>query len=124
MLVCTNDGRVQENFLEIRILGQRREHPGPHSRVGPSRKTSEYRVPETELLGQISPWTPRPGNPQDGLDESTVILCAAAPISHLARQHSLDPCHACRDPKDRMETEISQCEQPFDQVVDLNVHRP
>ena len=112
MLMGANDGRVQEDLLEIRILGQCREHLSPHARVRPSRKTSEYRVPETELLGQIPPWTPRPGNPQDGLDEATVILSTAAPVSNLTREHPFDPCpliipqphpcHACRDPKDKM----------------------
>lgn len=67
MLMGANDGRVQEDLLEICILGQCREHLSPHARVRPARKTSEYRVPQTELLGQIPPWTPRPGNPQDGL---------------------------------------------------------
>ena len=112
MLMGANDGRVQEDLLEIRILGQRREHPRPHARIGPPRKAPEDRVPETELLGQIPPRTPRPGNPQDGLDEATVIRSAAAPVSYLARQHLLDPRpliisqphsrHVCRNPKDRM----------------------
>lgn len=112
MLMGTNDGRVQEDLLEIRILGQRREYPRPYARVGPSGKTPKYRVPQTELLGQIPPWTPRLGNPQDGLDEATVILSTAAPVSNLTREHPFDPCpliipqphpcHACRDPKDKM----------------------
>ena len=78
MLMGANDGRVQEDLLEIRILRQRREYPRPYARVGPSGKTPKYRVPQTELLGQIPPWTPRPGNPQDGLDEATVREVLAA----------------------------------------------
>ena len=62
MLMSANDGRIQKDLLEIRILGQHREHLSPRARIKAPRKTTEYRVPETELQGQIPPWTPRPGN--------------------------------------------------------------
>ena len=49
------------------------------------------RVPLAEAFGQVAPRCPRLGDPQDGIDEESIVLGRGAALTGPAGQEVLDP---------------------------------
>jgi len=69
MAMNLDDAAVDHSVFEVGVFGQSSENPVESVRLDPSAEPLEHRVPFTDLLGQITPWTARPGNPQHRLDK-------------------------------------------------------
>jgi len=90
MLVRADDGGIDEQIFEVWIFGQDFEKTLPYALLGPSSETLELAVPIAELARQIAPRRSRAGNPEDGIDEQTIVHPVSPFVAHFARNKLLD----------------------------------
>jgi len=84
MLVRPHNGGIDDQVFEVRIFTELGEKSLPDALLGPSSETFEHAVPLTELFGQIAPWRASTDQPQDSIDEQTIVLAVASLIAFLA----------------------------------------
>lgn len=80
MLVGSDDGGVEEDFLEVRVLGQLREDAMPDPAIRPTCKTFVHTVPGTEACRQIPPRRDGASDPQTASTNKRLSL-AVTPTS-------------------------------------------
>lgn len=86
-----NQSGVEHEILVLAIGGQNLEDPLPYAGLGPAREAGMDGLPLAVSFRQIVPVGTRAQNPQNAVDEQTVILAAAAGIAGFAWQQILDP---------------------------------
>ena len=78
--------RIDDQMFEIRIVAQLGEKSLPDALLGPSSETSEHAVPLAELFGQVAPRRAGTDQPQDGIDEQTIVCAVATLVAVNARR--------------------------------------
>ena len=86
MLVGTNDGRVDEQMLQIGFAAQSRRKPFPDTLLAPAREANEGPVPMPQFLREIAPRTARAHDPQHRFDETPIVLGRNTTVGRLAGQ--------------------------------------
>jgi hypothetical protein len=89
--VDLDDGGIDHGVFvfHVVIVGDGVEQPPPDIRLYPVAEAREDAVPVAERGRQIPPGTAGSGDPQHGLDKSSIVLAAAAGISRLAKTKRL-----------------------------------
>ena len=90
MLMCAHDGGIDDQVFEIWIFYQRIEKTLPNALLGPSSETLEHAIPVAELFRQIPPRCPGASDPENRIDEQTIILAVSSFVSFLTRNKMLD----------------------------------
>ena len=90
MLMRADDGGVDEQIFEIWIFGQGFEKTLPYALLGPSSEALELAVPIAELGWQVAPRRPRASNPEDGIDEQTIVRAVSSFVAFFARNKLFD----------------------------------
>ena len=73
MLMRPDDGGINDQVFEVRIIGHRLKDPPPDTLDAPSTEAAEHAVPIPERLWKITPGRPCTHNPKHAFDEHTVI---------------------------------------------------
>jgi hypothetical protein len=87
--VGSDHGAVKNEPLQVGLL-QPLEGSEPGSLVGPPIEPSPHRIPVPEAFGEITPRGPGLGDPEDSVDEETVIGGGYSGVVILARKEALD----------------------------------
>jgi len=90
VLVCADDGRVQDQPFQVGVL-QSREDALPDSLLGPTVEPFPDVVPVPEAFGQVAPGGTGLGDPEYGIDKQPVILGDAPMLAGTSGQQVLDP---------------------------------
>ena len=88
MLMHANNGRVDHLHGGIMSAGECAHDLGPHARPSPANEAIVAGRVRTEVVRQIAPWRPRSQDPEDAIEDTTVIHSWHA--ARLIRQHRLD----------------------------------
>src|SRR5258708_5385921 len=81
MLMRSNNGAIDGVLVpidlssRIALLLQGFQHALPNASLLPPIKAAGYRAPRAIVVGQISPGRSGSQNPQDSIDNQTMILC-------------------------------------------------
>lgn len=75
----------------IRLLLDRRKEPVPEARLAPALEAACHRLPGAIALGQIAPGRPSAQEPQDAIEDATVVRCGTASRRFLGRKQRLEP---------------------------------
>jgi len=86
MLVGTNDGGIDEQLFHVGIATQHVGHALPDAAVTPTGEANICAMPVAQFARQISPRTACAQNPENRLDEETVVSRRTAWIAGLAWQ--------------------------------------
>src|SRR5690349_13551244 len=78
MLVGANDGGIDDQVLEIRIVGHGLEDAPPNTLLAPPAEAPEHAVPVAEHLRQITPGRARSNDPKHALDKHPVVATGRA----------------------------------------------
>ena len=89
MLVCPDHGAVDDDPLQVGVL-EFLEDPLPDLLLGPPVEPLPGRTPGPEPLGQVTPRGPCLGDPEDGVDEQSVILGGHAGVAGLTGEQVFD----------------------------------
>ena len=76
----------------IRVVNEMIEQGFPQSFVSPATKASMRIFPIAVDLGQVPPGCASPQNPEDAIDEASVVMGNPAPLACLTRQMRLQKC--------------------------------
>jgi hypothetical protein len=90
MLVHPNDGGVEDQVFEVRIVRKGRKNAMPHAPFAPPVEAHEDAVPFAENRRKIAPGRPGAGDPQHCFDEHAIVRASAAGILGLADTQLLD----------------------------------
>ena len=90
MLVGTNDGRVDEQMLQIGFAAQSRRKPFPDTLLAPAREANIGAVPMPQGFRQVAPRAARAHNPENRLNKAAVIPGGTAWVTFLPRQQRLN----------------------------------
>ena len=73
MLMHADNGSVEH--LDGRIMGARQSfhNLGPHARSSPANEAIVAGRVRTEVVRQIAPWRSRSQNPEDAIEDTTII---------------------------------------------------
>ena len=85
----SDHGAVEDEPLQVRVF-QLLEDPEPDSFGGPAIEPPPDRIPVPEAFGKITPGSPGLGDPEDGVDEKTVVRGSHTRVGNLAGQKALD----------------------------------
>src|SRR6516165_7357367 len=98
-----DDGGIDDQIFEVRIIGHRLEDPPPNTLDAPSTEAPEYAVPVSERLRKITPGRARTsiahlsrtsGCPARSSPSGRAGLCSAAPFAPRPRRSTPnDPSH-------------------------------
>jgi hypothetical protein len=86
LLVGPDEGSIEHYVRIFRIIDESGKHPLPHAVLRPARKAFMHALPFAVPLGQLVPLRSGPQDPENPVDEQTVVLCGSAGIGFLARQ--------------------------------------
>jgi hypothetical protein len=89
MLVGPDHGAVEDQPLQIGVF-HLLEDPGPDALGGPAIEPSPHRVPLAESLGDVSPGGSGLADPEDGVDEESVVLGGNAGVAGPAGEEVFD----------------------------------
>jgi hypothetical protein len=87
-----DDGGIDDQIFEVRIIGHRLEDPLPNTLDAPSTEAPEYAVPVAEHLRKITPGRARTHDPKHTFHEHPVVPPGRALLVRPAydqRCHSL-----------------------------------
>src|SRR6202049_5075824 len=73
VLMRPDDGGIEHQIFEVRIIGHRLEDPSPNTLDAPSTEAPEHAVPIPERLRKITPGGARTHNPQHAFHEHPVV---------------------------------------------------
>ena len=90
VLVRPDHGAVEDQPLQVGIL-KLLEDPEPVALPTPPIEPSPHRVPVPEAFGKVAPKGPGLGDPEDRVDEKTVVLGGHACVSGPAVEENPDP---------------------------------
>ena len=90
MLMHADDRRVDHLHSGIMSASQCIHEPTPDARSTPANKAVVACGVRTECIGQVAPRCPRAQDPEDAIENTTVIHPRNA--TRLVRQHRLDGC--------------------------------
>ena len=76
----------------IRVVNETIEQGFPQPFVSPATKASMRIFPIAVDLGQVPPGCASPQNPEDAIDEASVVMGNPAPLACLAGQMRLQKC--------------------------------
>ena len=81
---------VEDQPLQVGVL-YLLEHPEPGALTRPAIESPPHRVPVAEAFGEVAPWGASLGDPEDGVDEESVVFGGHAGVTGLAGQQVFDP---------------------------------
>jgi len=87
--VGSDHGTVEDQPLQVGVL-QLLEDPKPDSFGGPAIEPPPDRIPVPKAFGKITPGSPGLGDPEDGVDEETVVRGGHTGVVNLAGKEVLD----------------------------------
>src|SRR5262245_57958558 len=90
MLMCADDGGVDDEMFAVRTFTQLIEDTLPNALLRPSSKALELAVPVAEIVGQVTPGRACSVDPQNGFNEAAIVLAAPTLVACLARTQLLD----------------------------------
>jgi hypothetical protein len=90
MLVGANDSAIEQQPFQVRVL-EFPEDAFPSPLPGPAVESPPHAVPVAETFRQIPPGSPGFRDPEDCVDEQTIILGCDPGIALASRQKILDP---------------------------------
>src|ERR1700757_4060851 len=73
VLMCPDDGGIDDQIFEVRIIGHRLEDPPPDTLDAPSTKAPEHAVPVPKCLREITPGRARTHNPKHAFHEHPIV---------------------------------------------------
>ena len=82
-------GTVEDQPLQVGVL-QLLEDPEPDSLGGPAIEPPPDGIPVPKSFGKITPGSPGLGDPEDGVDEETVVRGGHTGVVYLAGKQALD----------------------------------
>jgi hypothetical protein len=88
--VGSDHGAVEDQPLQVGVL-QDLEDSEPDTLGGPTIEPPPDRIGLSEPLGQVAPGGPGLGDPEDGVDEESVVFGGDTGVSRLAGEEVLDP---------------------------------
>src|SRR5262245_29814883 len=88
MLMHADNGRVDHLHRGIMSASECTHYPGPHARSSPTNEAIVTSCVRTEVVRQVTPWRPGSQDPEDAIEDPTVIHPWHA--ARLVRQHRLD----------------------------------
>lgn len=68
-----NDGGIDDQIFEVRIIGDRLEDPSPNALDAPSTEAPEYAVPIPERFRKITPGRARTHDPQYAFNKHPIV---------------------------------------------------
>src|SRR5580700_8313180 len=86
MLMRPDNGGVDQDVFEVRLIRHSGEQAVPYPGLGPSREANEVAVPIAKNLRQIAPGCACPGKPQHRFHKKAIVGAAAPAITYLAWQ--------------------------------------
>src|ERR1019366_6028820 len=95
MLMGSNNRAINRVLLPIdlsisvTLLLQRVQYPLPNSGLLPPIKTTGHRAPRTIIVGKISPRRASSQDPEDPIDDQTMIVCCTTNFWLLGRQQGV-----------------------------------
>lgn len=118
MLMGSNDGGIDDQIFEVRIIGHRLEHPIPDALDAPPAEAPEHAIPVAKHLRKITPWRARAHDPKHALHEHPVVAPGGAflvrptynqgrhPLpSHVAQNQTIHHTQG-RLPKSSLESDL------------------
>ncbi len=90
VLVGSDHGTVEDQPLQVGVL-QRLEDPEPDPLGGPAIEPLPDRVPLAEAFGDVAPGGAGLADPEDGVDEETIVLGGDAGVAGPAGEEVFDP---------------------------------
>ena len=94
MLMSADYGGIDDQVLEVRIIGHRLEYPPPNALRAPATEPTQDAVPIAEHLGKVASRRACPHDPQHRFDEHPVVPARRSLLvraSNNQRGHPL-PC--------------------------------
>lgn len=85
----SDHGAVEHQPLQIGVF-QLLEDPQPDPLSGPAIEPPPGRIPVAEAFGQVTPGCPGLSDPEDGIEEKTVVRGGHAGVAVLSWQEVLD----------------------------------
>src|SRR5258705_1558470 len=73
MLMGSDDGGIDDQIFEVRIIGHHPKDALPNTLEAPSTEAPEYAVPVPEHFREVSPRRPGPHDPQYAFNEHPVV---------------------------------------------------
>src|ERR1700687_1038081 len=113
-----DDGGIDDQIFQVRIIGHRLEDPPPDTLDAPSTEAPEYAVPIPKRLRKTPHGRPRTHDPQPALHEHPVVASGGAFLvrsTYDQRRHPLprrvaqnQPLHHTQDclPKSSLESDL------------------
>lgn len=86
MLMGANDGGVNEQLLKICITGEGAGHAFPNTGIPPTREADVGAMPVAEFGRQVAPRYAGTHDPENRLDEKTIVFRGATRIAGFTRQ--------------------------------------
>ena len=81
---------VEDQPLQVGVL-YLLEHPEPGALTRPAIESPPHRVPVAEAFGEVAPRRAGLGDPEDGIDEESVVFAGHAGVTGLAGEQVFDP---------------------------------
>src|ERR1700757_5362736 len=97
VLMRPNDGGIDDQIFEVRIIGHRLEYPPPNTLDAPSTEAPEHAVPIPKHLWKITPGRAGSHDPQHALHEHPIVAPSGALLvgaTYDQRRHPLPSCVA------------------------------
>jgi len=88
--VGSDHGAVEDQPLQVGVL-QRLEDPEPDTLGAPAIVPPPHRVPVAEPLGDVAPGGAGLADPEDGVDEESVVLGGDAGVAGATGEEVFDP---------------------------------
>src|SRR6266481_8703704 len=118
VLVGSDDGGIDDQIFEVRVIGHRLEDPPPNTLDAPSTEAPEHAVPIPERFRKITPGRARTDDPKHTFHEHPVVASGGAFLvrpPYNQRRHPLprrvaqnQPLHHTQDclPKSSLESDL------------------
>jgi hypothetical protein len=91
MLVSSDDGGVDDEILEVRIIGQSLENATPYALGAPPAKPAKHRIPFTKGLRQVPPRRSRSHDPQHAFHEHPIVTARRTALVLPSDDQRSDP---------------------------------
>ena len=92
VLVESHVRGVDHEPLHVRLVDAHFQQPFPNSRIAPTDEAAVRIAPAAVFRRQVAPGSASPCDPEDGVDEFSVVFGDSAPTSRSSGQERLDFC--------------------------------
>ncbi len=119
-----DDGGIDDQILEVRIIGHRLEDPPPHTLDAPSTEAPEHAVPIPERFRKITPGRARTHDPKHTFHEHPVVAPGGAFLVRTTYNQGRHPLPNCVAQNKRSITPKAASPKEALNLICLLRHRP